>query len=245
MKKPNIRIKDYFDKLFYRAVNGEGVDLDVVQTTLDNWNDQILKNSYERITKNPYVSQEWLEKNNLLTGKEALRDLYTNKQLEVLNNNLNYANEVIGKARVDIDQFNKLANTRLGPDVNEAFKASVKSGWSMDSTQLSYKQIENLNSQLVHYGNQLATLEDAQAMNAIAEEQGLDLIYPTKTWQWSELKNTRHMQMDGQTVGINDEFTVTNGKTGDVDMLQFPGDINNGSPGNTYNCKCNLRCNKR
>ena len=245
MKKPNIRLKKYFDKLAYRQVNSEPVDLDVVQVTLDRWNDELIKNSYEKITKNPYVSQDWLKANGLLTGKEALKELYTNKQLEVLNNNLNYVNDVMGKAQIDIEQFNKLANTRFGPEVNQALEASAKSGWSMEGIELSYKQVENLNKQLVHYGNQLATLEDAQAMNAIAEEQGLDIIYPDKSWDWSELENTRHEEMDGQTVGIDDDFTVENSQTGEVDMLQFPGDVNKGSPGNTYNCGCTLRCNKR
>ena len=68
------------------------------------------------------------------------------------------------------------------------------------------------------------------------------MIHTQKIWIWSRLENTRHSEMDNQTVNINGKFEVLNEVTGDLDFLLFPGDIDNDDHNcsNICNCKCTI-----
>jgi hypothetical protein len=60
-----------------------------------------------------------------------------------------------------------------------------------------------------------------------------------KKWLTSGNSNVRaaHALMNGAIVGVNDDFTVINPKTGETDTIQHPGDVS-GAPWNVINCHC-------
>lgn len=60
-----------------------------------------------------------------------------------------------------------------------------------------------------------------------------------KRWRSSHAHNTRHDCNDLQIVPIDKKFIIVNDKTGQTDMLDYPGDPS-GSPGNVYNCLCDV-----
>lgn len=60
-----------------------------------------------------------------------------------------------------------------------------------------------------------------------------------KVWNQTPNPKTRHTITDGQKVPIEEKFEVINDKTGQVDMMDYPGDWT-GSPANTANCLCEL-----
>ena len=65
--------------------------------------------------------------------------------------------------------------------------------------------------------------------------------YSHKTWLWSHNQRTRHSFMEGQTVPINEPFTVINEVTGEMSNLMFPRDYaRDGSGSNTINCGCDV-----
>ena len=60
-----------------------------------------------------------------------------------------------------------------------------------------------------------------------------------KRWLSSHAHNTRHDCNDLQIVPIDKKFIIVNDKTGQMDMLDYPGDPT-GSPANVYNCLCDV-----
>lgn len=65
-------------------------------------------------------------------------------------------------------------------------------------------------------------------------------LYTEKYWIWSQAEDTRHSEMDGETVFIDEMFVVTNEVTGEEDEGRFPRDYDNMSPSNAYNCLCDI-----
>lgn len=66
-------------------------------------------------------------------------------------------------------------------------------------------------------------------------------LYTHKVWLWSQAEDTRHSQMDDQTVPIDEMFQIVNEVTGDEDEGMFPRDDDNISPSNSYNCLCDIK----
>ncbi len=60
-----------------------------------------------------------------------------------------------------------------------------------------------------------------------------------KVWNQTPNPKTRHTITDGQKVPLEEKFEVINDQTGQIDMMDYPGDWK-GSPANTANCLCEL-----
>ncbi|RAP44329.1 MAG: hypothetical protein BZ136_08870, partial [Methanosphaera sp. rholeuAM74] len=60
-----------------------------------------------------------------------------------------------------------------------------------------------------------------------------------KVWVQHPNPKTRHTITNGQKVPLEKKFEVINDKTGQIDMMDYPGDWT-GSPANTANCLCTL-----
>ena len=97
--------------------------------------------------------------------------------------------------------------------------------------------MRNVSRDLERYKTNSLDLETLNMENSQAIRDGGDMIHTSKTWIWSRLENTRHFEMDNQTVNLNGKFEVLNEQTGDLDFLLFPGDIDN----DDHNCSniCN------
>lgn len=64
-------------------------------------------------------------------------------------------------------------------------------------------------------------------------------LYNYKYWIWSQAEDTRHSEMDGELVEIDEYFTVINEVTGEEDLGLYPRDSGM-SPSNAYNCLCDI-----
>ena len=91
----------------------------------------------------------------------------------------------------------------------------------------------------------VAEYEAVTYANARAVILGKNEIYKTKTWVWSHKAHTRHSNMSGNTVPVNDPFYVVNEKTGEACNLMFPRDYARDLSGaNTVNCGCSVKYNR-
>ena len=129
-----------------------------------------------------------------------------------------------------------------GVDRVKIVQKAMDNGQNWSGHTYSYKELENMNKGITKYIDSRA-LQDKYELNTDdALSKGVDPAKQNKVWVWSQLENTRHEDMDGQTVAVKDTFTVTNSQTGAVDELLFPGDINNDSNNcsNICNCQCEV-----
>ena len=110
----------------------------------------------------------------------------------------------------------------------------------------TYKELNQLSRDLERYKTHRLDYETAIMENRQADREGYDKINESKTWIWSQLENTRHRDMDGETVNLTEPFEVVNEVTGDVDYLLFPGDVSNdhNNCSNICNCDCTYEINQ-
>ena len=106
--------------------------------------------------------------------------------------------------------------------------------------EYSYRELNQLSRDLEKYKTNRLDYEKALMENRQAEREGYEPLNESKTWIWSTLENTRHSDMDGETVDLTESFEVVNEVTGDVDYLRFPGDVENdhNNCSNICNCDC-------
>ena len=170
-----------------------------------------------------------------------VNDKLTSVEVERIGKNLKYVESTLREAEIDIglykDLIEKLPDTISRQDILE--KALVK-GSNYKGREYSYKELKNLSRDLEKYKVHALDYETARLENLQADREGFDRVNTTKTWIWSNLENTRHEGMDGETVDFASKFEVVNDATGDVDYLRFPQDIENdvNNCSNICNCKC-------
>ena len=112
--------------------------------------------------------------------------------------------------------------------------------------EYSYRELNQLSRDLERYKTNRLDYETAIMENKQADREGYDRVNTTKTWIWSTLEKTRHEGMDGETVNLTEPFEVVNEVNGDVDMLRFPGDVENdhNNCSNICNCGCSYEINQ-
>jgi hypothetical protein len=156
--------------------------------------------------------------------------------------NLEYVEKTLAQTKLDINTYNN-AVSKLSPTSSryDILEKSLIEGRMYSGRDLSYKELDNLAKNLENYKQNKIGFEEAQAINEEAIGNGLSPVYTHKRWIWSQLEKTRHSGMDGTIVPIGEKFVVVNEVTGDVDYLDFPGDVENYSnPGNVINCGCDV-----
>lgn len=167
--------------------------------------------------------------------------ILTNVEVERIQKNVLWADHVIRNSEFQIDTYKRLAE-KMKPTSSRKLmlEKSIESGTSPRGRQYTYKELRNVSRDLEKYKTNSLDLETLNMENSQAIRDGGDMIHTTKTWIWSRLENTRHFEMDNQTVNINGKFEVLNEVTGDLDFLLFPGDIDN----DDHNCSniCNCQC---
>ena len=236
-------------------IAGEITGYNRIATTQDF--QRILKHSV--IRRNPQTVLEATKVINNVTG-----DLTTIETERVIKN-LNYVENVLTNANIDIKKYEALVEklpqstsrkevlercilkgSELPANKRQAFlERALERGHNYKGRQYSYKELNQLSRDLERYKTNRLDYETAIMENRQANREGYEKINQTKTWIWSTLEKTRHEEMDGETVPITSKFEVTNSQTGDVDYLLFPGDVANdhNNCSNICNCGCSYDIN--
>lgn len=154
--------------------------------------------------------------------------VFNDKLNENLTNSINKINEM----NIDKKVFNDARKDGLGissalakADLNKIGNYAVCSEKLLQQSLMNQQRI--IESKSDYYYN--TNLVDGNG----------DILYTTKSWVWSGLENTRHLNMDNLTIAIDESFIVMNEVNGDIDYMMYPRD-ENGSPSNTYNCECDI-----
>ena len=267
-----------------KLVNNRLVDKKILE-----WDDEIDTNIYDPYSQTS-ISSEIIGYNKIATSKDLQRvlkksivarnpqtkleatrvlndvaDTITNIEVERMIKNLNYVENVLTNANVDIEKYNALVEklpvstprkdviercilqgNELPANRRQAFlETALERGENYKGRRYTYKELDQLSRDLERYKTNRLDYETAIMENKQAYREGYDNVNQTKTWIWSTLERTRHQEMDGETVPVSAKFEVINEQTGDVDYLLFPGDIANdhNNCSNICNCQCSYEIN--
>ena len=218
---------------------------------------RILRHSV--VTRNP---QTELEASKVIGG---VSDSLTKLEAERLVKNLDYVENVLSTAEVNIQKYEALIE-KLPHQVSrkevlekcitsqEELPTSKRQAWlernlergASYNKEYSYRELNQLSRDLERYKTNRLDYETALMENRQTEREGYGPINESKTWIWSALEKTRHADMDGETVNLTESFEVVNEVTGDVDYLRFPGDVENdhNNCSNICNCGCSYVVNQ-
>lgn len=219
---------------------------------------RILKHSL--VTRNPQTEMEAMKVIN------SVKDTLTSIEAERVVKNLDYVENVLTNANIDIQKYEALVEklpqstsrkevlercimkgNELPANKRQAFlERALERGQNYKGRQYSYKELNQLSRDLERYKTHRLDYETAIMENRQANREGYEKINQTKTWIWSTLEKTRHEEMDGETIPVTEKFEVTNSQTGDVDYLLFPGDVANdhNNCSNICNCGCSYEINQ-
>lgn len=246
---------DIYDPYDPKTIAAEIAGYNQIATTQDL--QRILTHS--AVTRNV---QTELEARKVITN---VKDTLSQIEAERVVKNLDYIDNVLTSTDVDIKKYEALIE-KLPPQVSrkEVLERCIVEGSDLPPTErqrwleknlrrgasynkrYTYKELNQLSRDLERYKTHRLDYETARMENRQAEREGYGPVNETKTWIWSQLERTRHQDMDGETVGLNEKFEVENSQTGDIDYLLFPGDVSNdhNNCSNICNCQCTYEINQ-
>ena len=194
-----------------------------------------------RLLNNSIVTQNHITNLEKYNAIHHISDQITKAEVKRINENLKYVDHTLQNADVNIDIYKNLIE-KLPRQVSrqDILEKALEKGRNYKGREYSYSELSKLSRDLERYKDNHSRYEVAKIENQQASREGLSPINTEKVWVWSELENTRHHKMSGQTVRFSEKFTVINENTGDVDYLRFPQDIENDTNNcsNTCNCSC-------
>lgn len=215
--------------------------------------------SHSVIARNPQTELEAMKVVN------SVKDTLSSIEAERVVKNLNYVENVLTTADVDIQKYKALVD-KLPQSTSrkEVLERCIKTGEELTPTRrqvwlernlergasynkrYTYKELNQLSRDLERYKTHRLDYETAIMENRQANREGYENVNETKTWIWSTLEKTRHEGMDGETVPLTAKFEVINEVNGDVDYLLFPGDVSSdhNNCSNICNCGCTFEINK-
>ena len=237
----------------------------MIARTINGYNVAATSKDLQRVLKHSVVtrnSQTELEARKLIS---SISGDVTTIEVERMVKNLNYVENVLTNANVDIGKYEALVkklpqttsrkevlercimtDTPLPANRRQAFlERALERGHNYKGRQYTYKELNQLSRDLERYKTNRLDYETAIMENRQANREGYENVNQTKTWIWSTLENTRHEELDGETIPITSKFEVVNSQTGDVDYLLFPGDVANdhNNCSNICNCQCSYEIN--
>lgn len=219
----------------------------------------------QRVLKHSIVTRNLQTQSEVMKVINSVTDDITLIEVERMIKNLNYVENVLTNANVDINKYETLIeklpqstsrkevlercilkNNELPANKRQAFlETALERGHNYKGRQYTYKELNQLSRDLERYKTNRLDYETAIMENRQAHREGYSNVNQTKTWIWSTLEKTRHEEMDGETIPLSSKFEVTNSQTGDVDYLLFPGDVANdhNNCSNICNCQCSYEIN--
>lgn len=199
-----------------------------------------------RLLNRSLVNQNHITQMEKYNASQQISDRITRAEVERINKNLEYIEQTLKEAEVNIDRYKNLIE-KLPKQVSrkDILEKALEKGQNYKGKQYSYKELNQVSRTLETYKTNHMDYEVGMIENQQADREGLPNPNGSKTWIWSMLEKTRHSQMDGETVGFTEKFEVRNEVTGDVDYLRFPLDIenDNNNCSNICNCGCSYEIN--
>lgn len=199
-----------------------------------------------RLLNRSIVTENNIIKMEKYNASKQISDKITKVEVERINKNLEYIEQTLKEAEVNIDKYKELIE-KLPKQVSRQniLEKALRTGQNYKGRQYSFREIGQLSRDLERY--KIANLDYQVGMieNQQANRDGLPTPNNEKTWIWSRLEKTRHSEMEGETVRFTEKFEVVNELTGDTDYMRFPGDIenDNNNCSNICNCGCSYEIN--
>ena len=236
-----------------------------IQKQILPYNLRASRQDLQRILQHSLVTRNRTTEIEALGVIRNVGDDLSKLEAERVVKNLNYVENVLTTADVDISKYEALVDklprhtsrkqvlercitkgTELPPTQRQAWlERNLERGASYNK-RYTYKELNQLSRDLERYKTHRLDYEVGKLENIQADREGYDRVNVTKTWIWSQLEKTRHSQLDGETVDFAEKFEVVNEVNGDVDYLLFPGDVSNdhNQCSNICNCGCTYEINK-
>lgn len=234
-------ILDYNDELLDNPTSPYFKE-EIFGADLLNQNILSVNGQFDRLLRNSIVTQNHITNLEKLNASRNIANKITEVEIETINKNLKTIEKILNDADVEIETYKHLVN-KLPRQVSriDILEKAIKDGKNYKGREYSFKELNQLSRDLERYRDHHSRYEAGMIENRQANREGLGVINTRKIWIWSELEDTRHHDMGGQTVRFTEKFEVVNEISGKVDYLRFPHDLendsNNGS--NTINCACN------
>lgn len=198
-------------------------------------------NDMSRLLDRSIVTQNNITRMEQYNASKQISDKITKVEVERINKNLKYVEQTLKEAELNIDKYKTLIE-KLPSQVSrqELLERATIEGKNYMGREYSYKELRNLSRDLERYKTANMDYQVGMIENQQANREGLPTPNNSKTWIWSTLEDTRHSEMEGQTVRFGEKFEVVNERNGITDYLRFPADIEN----DNHNCSniCNCAC---
>ena len=231
---------DEFDSM--EGVTAPYYTEEVIRNEIRQLNFLATKQDFDRLLKNSFVNENHITQMEKINSSRKIGDALTNVEVERINKNLQYVDKTLAEAELDISKYKEIIN-KVPSQVSrkDILEKALTKGSNYKGREYSFKELNQLSRTLEKYRVNSVDMEKAKIENDQAQREGLGSLNQNKTWVWSMLEKTRHSDMDLQTVGLYEYFTVVNEITNDTDYLRFPQDIDNDSNNcsNICNCGCN------
>lgn len=200
--------------------------------------------SFQRLLDNSIIKQNHITRLEQIQASRKISDKITEVEVERIQKNLQYVEKVLNEAELNLEKYNTLVQ-KLPRQVSrqDMLEEALTRKENYKGRRYTYRELDKLSMDLEKYKHNHQKYETAKIENNQAQREGLGSLNQTKTWVWSELEDTRHHGMDGETVGLYEKFVVINEQNGDEDLLRFPHDIMNdhNNCSNLCNCGCSYK----
>lgn len=224
------------------VVNQTDINLNAVTTHIETIFEPAVLKTYQTILKSPMIPSTTTNKIWLEGQAKEITHMLGVEYTDRIGKNIESVQKILKETDVNISKYERMATEFPKADRLKIVEKCFERGENYKGHTYSYKELDRMNQGMTKYIDNRALHDKYELNYEDAMANGTDPAKTQKSWVWSGLENTRHSEMDGQTVELKEAFTVTNEINGDTDQLQFPGDFNNDTNGcsNICNCACEV-----
>ena len=243
-KKIADRFQIYNNELIDRVVEDPEIEFPNLSTYSGIYymSDVFVSKNYRQIMRNRWIALDLVTQIEVDHERKKYVARYCDLMLNRIENNVKTVKDIMNTHVIDKSKYNVLKQDNPKTfNRMELLDAAAAKGINSDllNQTMNYRNLDNLAENLARQSQMVSSYEEALLVNETAEAKGLDPPITHKKWIWSELDNTRHSNMDGETISLEDYFDVLNEQSGGTDQMLYPCDAN-GSDGNVINCQCDI-----
>gem|GEM_PF-2766333 len=222
------------------VINKADINLETVNNHIETLFEPAVLKTYQTILKSPMIPSTATNKIWLEGQAKEITQMLGVEYTDRIGKNIEAVQNILKETNVNISKYEQMTTQFPQADRLKIVEKCMERGENWKGHTYSYKELDRMNQGMTKYIDNRAQQDKFELNYEDALTNGTDPAKTQKAWVWSGLENTRHSEMDAQTVDLKDLFEVTNEITGDVDQLRFPGDYNN----DTNNCSniCNCQC---
>ena len=204
------------------VINRTDINLETVNTNIETLFEPAVLKTYQTILKSPMIPSTTTNKIWLEGQAKEITHMLGVEYTDRIGKNIDAVQKILKETDVNISKYEEMAAKFPQADRLKIVEKCMERGENWKGHTYSYKELENMNKGMTKYIDNRAQQDKYELNHDDAIENGTDPAKTEKTWVWSGLENTRHSEMDGQTVELKDTFTVVNEINGDTDELMIP-----------------------